>query len=476
MRLLAASLLLLAAETGQRTIDNWMVYDGAGMDRERIVFIERSALVQRPDGWVNFSYFEVMNGSRLKSVKSSLVAAWANCKTREFVNDYRYAYGTDGKLLLQEKINEPRRVVTAGSTEERILVFACGDQRGAVQIPREKNLIVAADELYARHHPQVAAAPAPKAQATASAPPARAPAAATDRAADYWLVYPTLDDQITGIVDGNDNVLGIVLIVDRSTIQSRPGGWTTFDYVDVRNGSEAKNFKWRRISSQLNCKKRQFADTRIQVYKSDGTPPAAFKATMPPQAVETGSFNDVLLTFVCGNSAGTTQLPRGADPVAYADNFYADEAPATASATRAKPELWFVGERADSTAMFFVDKASILRKPDSKAEFWQEALVTRQSEPTVQKQRMEIDCTRRTIRGLEAFHYDLAGKLIGAIVPQALTAISERSIADKFFAFVCQGKEDFAYKLGPDVSLFTYMSIQRELSDARTAAPNKQKN
>lgn len=499
MKLLVASLLLLGAETGQRTIENWMVYDGADMDREWIVFIERSALYQRPDGWVNFAYFEVMNGSRLKSVKSRNMAAWANCKTREFVNDYRYAYGTDGTLLLQEKIDEPRRVVTAGSIEEKILAFACGDQRGAVQMPRGKNLIVAADELYARHHPQVATAPAPKAPATAPAPPARAPTPAPGRAADYWLIYPTLDNAFAG----NDIVTEIVVLVDRSTIQSRPGGWITFDYVDVRNGSEAKNFKWRRMTSQVNCKKRQFADTRIQVHKSDGTPPAAFKATMPPQAVETDSLYDVLLTYVCGNTAGATQL-RDVDPVTYADtlyvdsNLFADSLPATASAPlprptaaaaatpqraggtpsarRAKPELWFVSATADDSALFFVDKASILRKPDNKAEYWQEVFVVAQDEPTVQKQRMEIDCARRTLRGLEAYKYDIAGKLSGAIIPQPESAIAERSVAGKFFAFVCQGKEDFADKLGRDVSLFTYFSMYKELSDARKAAPNRQGN
>jgi hypothetical protein len=308
MSLIAASLLMLAAETGQHTLDYWMVYDGRDIDRESILFVEKSALVQRPDGWINFLFHEVRNGSRLKTVKSRVMGTWVNCKTREYINDYRTEYGRDGAMLQQGKLDEQRRIPAPGSAEEKVLAFACGDTRGAMQLAQGAHIVAYADALYAQGHPQVA-----KASATPAAPPGPAPAANADRPADYWLID-----------DGANAGYERIAFVDKSSVSRRVDGRTGFLYVGVLNGSQQKELDAKSLifGAVVNCQTREFANEDVSAFGGTaGMEYGAFEE--PPAVVARGSAAEKLLTFVCGNTAGAKQLPRGADLDAYADNIYA---------------------------------------------------------------------------------------------------------------------------------------------------------
>lgn len=306
MSLIAASLLMLAADTGQRTLDYWMVYDGRDIDRESILFVEKSALFQRPDGWINFSFQEVRNGSRLKTFKSRLLSTWVNCKTREFINDYRTEYDRDGAMLQQGKLDEQRRIPAAGSSEAKVLAFACGDTRGATQLAQGANRIAYADALYAQGRPQVAKAPA-----TPAAPAARAPA--SGRQYDYWLVDDSADSGYEDIV-----------FVDKSSVSRSADGNTKIVYVFVLNGSLLEeDVKTQFVEATANCRTRKFVNRSSQVFGANRKYKGEVVHTEPPAVFPPNSVNGKLLAFACGNTAGATQLQGIDDPIAYADNLYA---------------------------------------------------------------------------------------------------------------------------------------------------------
>lgn len=333
MSLIAASLLMLAAETGPSTLDYWMVYDGREIDRESIVFVEKSALLQRPDGWINFSFQEVRNGSRLKTFKSRVLGTWVNCKTREFINDYRTEYGRDGALLQQGKLDEQRRIPAAGSSEAKVLAFACGDTRGATQLAQGAHIVAYADTLYAQGRPQVARAPA-----TPAAPPASATPAASGQQKDYWLVYDSAD---SGYEDFG--------FVNKSSIGREADGRTFFNFIRVPFGSVQRDMdaKWAEFAAMANCQTREFVVELAQFLGGSEKDSGIFGLEDPPAVPARGSNAEKLVTFVCGNTAGATQL-GGVDPVVFAEDIYlssretaakvpSPRATAAAPAPQAKP-------------------------------------------------------------------------------------------------------------------------------------------
>lgn len=464
MSLIAASLLMLAADTGQRTIDYWMVDDGRDIDRESIVFVERSALFQRPDGWINFSFQEVRNGSRLKTVKSRVVGTWVNCKTREFINDFRTEYGRDGAMLQQGKLDEQRRIPAPGSSEAKVLAFACGDTRGATQLPKGANVIVHADTLYAQGHPQVAKAPA-----TPAAPAASAPAASADRPADYWLIY-----------DGANSGYEDIRFVNKSSVSGNVAGWTYFDYVEVLNGSQQKKLESKDLyfTARVNCQTREFANEHLDAF-SETESLGFVLLEEPPTVVARGSTAEKLLTFVCGNTAGATQLPRGADTRAYADDIYArgrdriakapvpQATPTPARAAVAAPGLGRANWKIialNPVVMTIYAPATVTRGNGTGQAWFTEIYPKPKSLGEVAgvntaQYLWVADCARNTWRGMQVATYDAQDRLIysGANPNAQPQAPVSGSIGQLEFNILC----------GRPVTLFDAESIEHTVPGMR---------
>lgn len=427
MSLIAASLLMLAAETGQRTFDYWMVDDGRDIDRESIVFIEKSALVQRPDGWINFSFHEVRNGSRIKTFKSRVLGTWVNCKTREYINDYRMEYGRDGALLQQGKLDEQRRIPAPGSSEAQVLAFACGDTRGATQLAKGTNVIAYADTLYAQGHPQVAKPPTTPAAPSA---PASAPAEASGRQNDYWMVYDSAD---SGYEDFG--------FVNRSSIEREADGRTFFNYISVPFGSLQKKMDAKRadFAARANCQTREFVNELVQFSGGSEKDSGIYVLEEPPVVPARGSPAEKLVNFVCGNTAGATQL-QGVDPVVLAEDIYlsAHEATAKAPAPRATPTPARPAETApglgkanwkiisdDEDRMIIYAPATIRRGQDSgKAWFttiYSKPQTIAAKSGTVVDQRLVVaNCTRNTTAEQQIATYGADGRALFAIVNKEL--------------------------------------------------------
>ena len=145
---LAASLLLLAA-SAPSYVDWWLV--GTGGERTEAVFIDKSTINRRADGWTTFSEMEVVNGEhqirgRYKSTRS---VGWAQCATRSYMQQSGSVYGDDGQWKGDFNDYAPRHVVQPGSVEDKVLLFACGDESHADQYPRGSNPIAIADAIYA---------------------------------------------------------------------------------------------------------------------------------------------------------------------------------------------------------------------------------------------------------------------------------------------------------------------------------------
>lgn len=229
MSLFAASLLILANATGQRTIDYWIVSEGEAFDSEIVVLVERSTIFTRPDGWTTYSTVTVLNGSRHTAYKSDRESSWVNCRTREHVRELTLSYGDDGKLILQKQWTEPRRVVTPGSVTDKVVGFVCGNTAGATQLPGGTNPVDAADAVYARKHPQVAKAPVPR--NTPASPSVAAPAKAKSGAS---VPVPGLGENSWKIISLDSEAM--VMYAPSSVKSGKASGqaWFTVIYAKPR--------------------------------------------------------------------------------------------------------------------------------------------------------------------------------------------------------------------------------------------------
>jgi hypothetical protein len=190
------------------------------------------------------------------------------------------------------------------------------------------------------------------------------------------------------------------------------------------------------------------------------------------EAMETVLRGDLIQSLqACGaldataSGASGKQNPVAAAPQRTASPAEAPPAGATpdamAPATRGRQEFWMVGMTEDRHTMFFVDKASILRRSGGKAEFRRERIENSSGKVAWLKQRSEIDCNRRISRDLEVFAYRDDETLIGAVQPAPEAAIRESTVGARILAFVCQGKEDTAVKLATGESTIMFFAIEQ---------------
>jgi hypothetical protein len=189
---------------------------------------------------------------------------------------------------------------------------------------------------------------------------------------------------------------------------------------------------------------------------------------------------DYDLAVLAGELMLTVEPAQPGRPSAPTNSPAAATAPAraggTAPATRGRPEFWMVGMTEDRHTMFFVDKASILRKPGGTVEFRRERIEKSSGKVAWLKKRSEIDCNRRTSRDLEVFAYRDDETLIGAVQPAPEAAITESTVGARILAFVCQGKEDTAVKLATGESTIMFFAIEQDdqgLDRSPAEAPSK---
>jgi len=296
MSLFAASLLFLANATGQRTIDYWMVSDGKAFDGEIIVLVERSTVFNRPDGWTTYSTVTVLNGSRHTTYKSDREASWVNCRTREHVRELTLYYGDDGKLILEKKWTEPRRVVTPGSVTDEVVGFVCGNTAGATQLPGGINPIDAADAVYARKHKHVAKTPVPP-----TTPP-RSPAAAPAKAQPGASVpTPGLGENSWKIISLDSDAM---VMYAPSTVKSGKASgqaWFTVIYAKPRVLGEVKGVVTAQLLYGADCIRNTKRGLQVATY--DANDRLIFSGADPnaqPTSTQAGTVGRTEVDIACG--------------------------------------------------------------------------------------------------------------------------------------------------------------------------------
>lgn len=466
MSLFVVPLLMLAGGAA----DYWMVDDGREIDGESIVFVDKSErLDQRPDGWINFSFYEARNGSRAGAAKSTRMTAWANCKTREYINDFRMEYDSGGHMVAQGKVNEQqRRVPTPGSAEGRVLAFVCGDTRGATQLPRGTHFITYADSLYAQGHPQVARAPAPQASPRPPSPvaaPSTTAAETQKRFCDQILQLRSAASQGFRSIDlgpikgepAEFHATSVIRLItsDDNCFITRKGGerpsyscsWNVYDDASDAYDEARIQAVSNMLASCLNVRP-DWSEKNGQNFLEINSLGAHYELLL-----SAGFLMFSVEAAQPGRPSAPTNKPAASTVPARAGG--------TAPATRGRPEFWMVGMTEDRHTMFFVDKTSILRKPGGKAEFRREKIDNSSGKVAWLKVRSEIDCNRRISRDLEVFAYRDDETLIGAVQPAPEEAIRESTVGAIVLAFVCQGKEDSSVRLATDESTIMFFAIEQ---------------
>lgn len=296
---IAIGLLLLAAAQ-PRYPDFWIVTETR--DLETIVFIDKTSINPRSDGWTNFTYEVVYNGAHHKTYKSDRSVGWVRCAARSFMIETMLAYGDDGKLAAEINQAAPEHKVVPGSVEDALFDFVCGSQTGLAQLPRGTYPVPTADSLYSRHVPP--AAP-PR-------PPTRPVAPARKAAIDFWMVAETPD-------------LEIMIFVDKASIVRTGNDTLSFAMEVVNNaGADAKKTKLLQSRGTLDCKRRTFGQSEATAYDDNERMTGRVRA-QPAVTIHPRTPISDIYEFVCAKNekyAIQVSADAGETPLGIAALFY----------------------------------------------------------------------------------------------------------------------------------------------------------
>jgi hypothetical protein len=288
---------------------------------------------------------------------------------------------------------------------------------------------------------------------------------------DYWLVASDSGDEF-------------MRFVDKSTINRRADGWTTFSYMDVVNGSHHKSFKSLRGVAWVQCAAHTYMAQSVSAYGDDGKFITDGTELPPRHSVSPGSVEEKVFAFVCGDEGSAREYPRGTNPIEVADTLYAQTGAQVAQAPRPRPvdaalttsgrpaEYWMVSAGGNASLVTFIDKASIASSANGKQSFGMELV---NNDPTGSVKRLQsrgtIDCSRRTFSQSEAMAYDKDGKVSGRTPAEREEAVKPQTAVADIFDFVCAGNEKNAMRVEAGMTTVRFAELVQQYVKERSTRP-----